>query len=55
MERELSTYEHSLEDEMRREKDRHARNVEALNKRKEEMVREKKQKVKVKNPQTISL
>ena len=47
MKEELDAYNAALEDEMEREKQKHQRNLEALNHRKEEMIKEKKQKLKV--------
>ena len=43
----LASYNRQLEDDMQREQERHKRNLDALGKRKEDMVREKKQKLKV--------
>ena len=47
MQEELDAYNAALEDEMEREKQKHQRNLEALNHRKEDMIKEKKQKLKV--------
>ncbi len=47
MEDELKSYNRSLDAEMDKEKQRHERNIEALNKRKEDMIRDKKHKHKV--------
>ena len=44
---ELEAFNRELEDEMLREQDKHRRNVEQLNKRKEDMIRDKKNKMKV--------
>ena len=44
---ELDAYNRDLADQMEREKERQARNIEALNQRKEQMVKDKKAKLKV--------
>ena len=51
---ELDAYNAALQDEMEQEKQRHLRNLEALNQRKEDMVKEKKQKLKVSNAMQTS-
>lgn len=43
----MNAYSKQLDDEMEREKEKHKRNLEALNKRKEDMIKEKKDKLKV--------
>ena len=47
MQDELNAYNAALEDEMEREKQRHQRKLETLNQRKEDMIKERKQKLKV--------
>ena len=44
---ELESFNRELDEDMVREQDKHKRNVEQLNKRKEDMIREKKNKMKV--------
>ena len=43
---EMTSFQRSLDDDMSREQDRHKRNIDALNKRKEDLIRERKQKMK---------
>ena len=43
----LEAYNRDLEQQMEREKERQARNIEALNQRKDQMVKDKKAKLKV--------
>ena len=43
---EMMSFQRSLDDDMSREQDRHKRNIDALNKRKEDLIRERKQKMK---------
>lgn len=43
----MSTYAQNLEEETKKEKDKHERNIQALNKRKEELIKENKNKLKV--------
>lgn len=47
LEDEMSTYAQNLEEETKKEKDKHERNIQALNKRKEELIKENKNKLKV--------
>jgi len=47
LEEELKAYNHELEEEMAKEKQRHERNLEALNKRKEDMINDRKKKFEV--------
>ena len=42
----MTSFQRSLDDDMSREQDRHKRNIDALNKRKEDLIRERKQKMK---------
>lgn len=44
---ELASFNHHLDEDTEREKQRHKRNLEALNKRKEDMMKERKQKLQV--------
>ena len=46
---EIEAYNSSLQKEMEHEQERHARNIEALNQRKEQMVQDKKAKLKVRS------
>ena len=43
---EMTSFQRSLDDDMSREQDRHKRNIDALSKRKEDLIRERKQKMK---------
>ena len=43
---ELESFQRSLDDDLVREQERHKRNVDALNQRKDDMIRERKQKMK---------
>lgn len=45
---ELKAYEKQLEQETQKEKEKHDKNVDSLNKRKEDLVKERKLKMKVK-------
>ena len=47
LEQEMSAYAQELEEETKREKEKHDRNIEALNKRKEELLEENKRKLQV--------
>lgn len=47
MEKEMAQFAHQLEKETLQEKEKHERNLEALNKRKEDLIKERKSKMKV--------
>ncbi len=44
---EMRSYQQGLDDEMQKESEKHQRQLDALNKRKEEIIRDKKNKLKV--------
>ncbi len=52
---ELDAFNAALEDEMTREQQRHQKNMDALSHRKEDMLKEKKKKLKVCNPRKTML
>ena len=47
LKRELEMYSRSVEEEMEREQERHKRNLDSLSKRKDDMIKDKKNKLKV--------